>query len=506
MPTVSIQIPMIGEGLREARLVAVLKQPGDRVRRDEPIYQMETDKAVMDVESPHEGVLVEWLAEPGTMLLIGADVARMEIATAGEAPAPVAHAPAAAAPSASNIVPLMIPMIGEGLQEARLVAVLKQPGETIRRDEAIYQMETDKAVMDVESPYSGTLIRWTAEPGTLLPIGAQVAEMEVSEPVTVSAPSHGHAPASTASAAPVAAPSAETGARRTDIPPRTRAYAKEKGLSEADLAKVPASGARLMPADIDAFLAGGGAPAKPAAAASAPAAVPASSKPHGDRTLSQKQRLLSSRLVRGNQLVVPGTISVATRWEQLDALRNVHKAKGGDFQPSAFTMFAYCVVQALKNAPLFRSSLVNDDTVRTYDHVYLGIAVALPGDELALAVVNEADKLSWPEFAAATREQIDRARNGEDQAHEAVTISLTNMQAFGLRDAVPVVVPPAVGTLYLGEVYRGIDQSQHDLNLVHLVNLALTFDHRLINGVGAATFINDVKHRVESVMETIPGP
>ena len=78
MAEVSVAIPQIGEGLQEARLVAVLKQPGDLVKRDEPIYQMETDKAVMDVESPYSGRIVRWLAEPDTMLAIGADVLVME--------------------------------------------------------------------------------------------------------------------------------------------------------------------------------------------------------------------------------------------------------------------------------------------------------------------------------------------------------------------------------------------------------------------------------------------
>src|SRR5215216_3244227 len=79
MPIIAVRIPQMGEGLQEARLVAVLKQPGDSVKRDEPIYQMETDKAVMDVESPYEGRIVEWLAEVDTILPIGSPVASMDV-------------------------------------------------------------------------------------------------------------------------------------------------------------------------------------------------------------------------------------------------------------------------------------------------------------------------------------------------------------------------------------------------------------------------------------------
>jgi len=482
MPIVSVHIPQIGEGLQEARLVAVLKQPGDRVKRDEPIYQMETDKAVMDVESPFEGVLAEWCAAPDTILPIGAEIAKMDVSDPAQAPAPApSHAPAA---TGENIINVRIPMIGEGLQEARLVAVLKQPGEAVKRDEPIYQMETDKAVMDVESPYEGTLTEWLAAVDTVLPIGAAVARMKVAPGVQEVGGDHHSAPAPTV-AAPVIAPTSG-GPRRTDIPPRTRAYAKEKGLTEDQLTAVPASGSKLMPADIDAYLAGAGSSPAPTVGAG-----------YKEKAMSQAQRLLASRLQRGSQLVVPGTIMVATRWGAIESLRAQIKASGDAFQPSAFTMFAYAVARALKDFPSFRSTLIGDSTLRTYDHANLGIAVALPGDALVLAVVDRSDALTWREFADACKAQIDLARGGKDQANESVTISLTNMQAFGLRDAVPVVVPPSVATLFLGEPYNGLAQDTPELKLEKYVNLALTFDHRLINGVGASEFINAVKKNVE---------
>ena len=393
------------------------------------------------------------------------------------------------------IVSVNIPQIGEGLQEARLVAVLKQPGDAVKRDEPIYQMETVKAVMDVESPYEGTLTEWLAPVDTILPIGGPVAKMEVADGVQeVGAGGHGPAPAvETAPAAAATTPTTTaTDTRNANIPPRTRAYAKEKGISDDQLSAIPSAGGKLMPADIDAFLAGG---------APAAAAKPAESRggTFTDSAVSQKQRLLSSRMVRGNALVVPGTITVAVNWEPIENLRARVKASGADFQPSAFTMFAYAVVKAMKDFPSFRTTLLNEDTFRTFDHISLGIAVALPGDELVIAVVDEADTMDWKTFATRTREQIEVARSGKDQAHEGVTMSLTNMQSFGLRDAVPVVVPPSVATLFLGEVYNGVDQSSTEFKLKRYANLALTFDHRVLNGVGAAEFIKAVKANVESI-------
>lgn len=387
-------------------------------------------------------------------------------------------------------VAVRIPQIGEGLQEARLVATLKNPGDRVKRDEPIYQMETDKAVMDVESPYEGVLSAWLADVDTVLAIGAEVATMEV-EGEVAEMQVHG-APASasaTAEASTSTAPAASN--RLTGVPPRTRAYAKEKGLSDSDLAQLATTKDKLMPSDIDDFLAGGGASNQVVSA------------DYAEVAMSQKQRLLSSRLARGAQLVVPGTISVQCSWEGIDNLRTRVKSSGSDFQPSAFTMFAYCVALALRDFPAFRTILRGDDTLRTYQKASLGIAVALPGDELVVAVVEGADHMTWREFADASRRQIEEARTGKDQATEATTISLTNMQSFGLRDAVPVVVSPAVATLFLGEVYNGLDDHPTEIRMKRCVNLALTFDHRLINGVGAAEFLNKVKTNVETVSSLI---
>jgi pyruvate dehydrogenase E2 component (dihydrolipoamide acetyltransferase) len=367
------------------------------------------------------------------------------------------------------IVAVRIPQIGEGLQEARLIAVLKQPGDHIRRDEPIYQMETDKAVMDVESPCEGTLVRWLAAPDDILEIGAAVAEVSTGE---------------------TAEPEPEP-ARSPAIPPRTRAYAKEKGVSDEALATITVTGSKLMPEDIDRYL------------SERQTDGPAAGGNYIDAPVNSKQRVLAARLARSSQSIVPGTISVVTDWSAIEAARARQKSNLDHFQPSAFTMLAYAVGQALKDHPTFRSRLVGEATVRTYHSATLGIAVGLPGDELVTAIVENADGLGWREFAETMRQKIDLAREGQDQANESITVSLTNMQSFGLRDAVPVVVAPSVATLFIGEPYFSQDPSRETPSIRRYCNLALTFDHRLINGVGAAKFLNDIKRRIETISSLI---
>ncbi len=276
------------------------------------------------------------------------------------------------------------------------------------------------------------------------------------------------------------------------MPPRTRAYAKSKGLSDADLEKVEASGARMMPEDVDAFLAQGG--------------ESNAAQAYHDAPLPSKQRVLNSRLTRGWQLAVPGTMTMVVPWEPIERLRKAYVDDAGEFKPSTFTMFAYLAAKTLADFPALRSSLIGEDVIRTQHNVHLGIAVALPGDELVLAVVRDADKLDWYDFAQAARERIEEARNGKDQASADVAVSLTNMQRQGVRTAAAVVVPPAVATVFLGEAYNELSDKPGVLEVRRCANLGITFDHRILNGVGAAEFLGALAAKIADVENVIPRP
>lgn len=399
------------------------------------------------------------------------------------------------------IVSVRIPQMGEGLQEARLVGFLKAPGEKVKRDDPLYQMETDKAVMDVESPYDGVIIEWLVKEDTVLAIGAEIAKMEVAEGVKEMAAGHGPPVKQNATPTPepisvaqIAEPVPAGPIRNRMVSPRTRRYAKSLGLLD-EVARIPSKTGKLMPEDIDLYLRSQG---SGAIVAEAKPVVLKTTAEFEEIELASRQKTLAYRLSRGTQLCVPGTIMVECRWDAIESVRESVKKSRSDFQPSAFTMMAWCVVQAMAANPKFRSTMPNDSTLRTYKGANLGIAVALPGDELVTAMVPNADSLSWKEFAAAAKQQIELARNGRDQATEATTLSITNMSAFGLRNAVPVVVSPSVATLFLGEAYWSPLPKMGGYDFVRMVTLSLTFDHRVINGVGAANFINDVKNRIET--------
>jgi pyruvate dehydrogenase E2 component (dihydrolipoamide acetyltransferase) len=380
------------------------------------------------------------------------------------------------------LLDILIPQMGEGLQEVVLLSVNKKPGDFVKRDEFLYSMETDKAVMEVESPYEGVITEWLADEGAVLPIGAPVARIDT----------EATAEAEASAASTAITETAPTTSASTDIqiPPRTRAHAKELGLTDDELKSIPAPSGKLMPADVDAYLA-----AKPTPRRSL-APLPkreGEESDYTDRSLSQQQRLFVHRLKRSAQTVIPATMKQAVDWGPIVKAVADLRARGNGLKPTEFQTFAYCVAQAVKEYPKFRSNLVSDDTAREYAHVNLGVAVARPNDDLVTAVVSKADSLAYADFVKTAQERIHAARDGEDQAGADTHLLLTYMGSFNIIDAVPVLVSPAIAVIFIGATFEQGGRT--------LANLVMTFDHRLINGVEAARFLHSVVTKAEQIGE-----
>ncbi len=402
------------------------------------------------------------------------------------------------------IVSIRIPQMGEGLQEALLVDFLKKAGDDVRRDEPLYVMETDKATTDVESPYTGKLIAWTVSPGTVLPIGAEIGKMEVDEAVKEMPSGHGpagtHSGQSSMASASTPATSSADSAEESDsgssgssvvIPPKTRKYLKDLGLLEvAD--QIPCSGKKLMPEDVDAFLAN-----RPAGQTTAGQAVTGSGTA-GEFDLvaiPKSQISLNYRLTRSAQTVVPVTLVVDIDWSAIMAAREAARGDGG---PTGFAMACYAVVQAMKEHSKFRSSMnAEGNALKVYRRVNLGVAVALPGDEMVTAVIRSADEMSPQDFFAAYQDRVNLARDGKDQADESTTLVVSNIGKVGMRIGIPAIVSPAVATLAIGEVYQAAIPDGAGYRFRPTVTATMSFDHRIANGVGAANFLNDIRYRIE---------
>jgi pyruvate/2-oxoglutarate dehydrogenase complex dihydrolipoamide acyltransferase (E2) component len=374
---------------------------------------------------------------------------------------------------------IMIPQMGEGLTEVRLLQFLKQPGDTVHRDDLIYTMETDKATLEVESPESGTLIEWLAAEGDVLPIGAPVARIRtVAERPPITPPSSG------SPVGPGVEPHAL--AAKRIIPPRTRAYARELGLSDTLLASIPSATGKLMPSDLDVYTASLG-----NTGSEAGRTPKDDTGQYRDRAVSDRQRKLNFHMKRSAQTVIPGTVSRPVEWTEIRKYVAQWREHASAGRPTEFQTFAYCVVQAIRICPKFQCSLVREDTIRQYNHLHLGVAVALSGGEITTAVIAEADSLPFAQFVTKLQERIQSARSGNDQADATVQVLLSYLGAYGIRDAVPVLVAPAAAVIFIGEAYSESDQL--------FANVSMTFDHRLINGVEAAEMLSAVVLQVQQL-------
>lgn len=415
---------------------------------------------------------------------------------------PVDNQDAVDAPGAadhSSLVMVHIPQIGEGLLEARITARLIPQGDPVTRDEPLLEIETDKATVIIEAPASGILHRWEMTEGATLPVGAVVASIQTGPPSDEEIRSQRSSGSGSPSASPVigslvqSLPQSISGPQPTSpaesppsveprnrlFSPRVRAYCREHSIGDDELFTIPAArdDGRLQVSDVEAWLSDGD-----------------QRGGSQDRPLTPRQRALAQRLTRSWQQAVPASIEIEFNWDSLQRAK-VLAARETTFKVSSLDLIAWCVTQSMANHPKLRSALVGDYVLREYRHVHVGIAVALPGDELTVAVLQDADCLPLPSFIQQLHEVIESARQGSTPGAAQLTIS--KMSSYGVRTAQAVVVPPAIATLVIGAPYTapypGEDGS---IRWRQTARLILTFDHRILNGVGAATFLRDVQRGI----------
>jgi 3-oxoacyl-(acyl-carrier-protein) synthase/pyruvate/2-oxoglutarate dehydrogenase complex dihydrolipoamide acyltransferase (E2) component/acyl carrier protein len=362
---------------------------------------------------------------------------------------------------------VIVPQLGEGLQEVRIVRLFKRTDDTVGRDEPLLEMETDKALVQVESACGGRLMHWLVQEGDIVPVGAIVAQIETTAE-------------STAVAMTTASESREehgTGAAvgSPRIPPRTRAYGRQLGITPEVLATIPARTSRVLPADVDRWR-------------SAQSAAPLASAQSVVRPLSTQQRALNHRFKRSAEQVVAATLRRTLPWLLIETRLGQLRAHSPETALSPLVVLAHAAAQAAHAHPRFRSAIAGDDSLREHHHVTIGIAVERPDDDLVTAVIEDADALDAGALAETMRQRIARALGGEDQSAGAPNLLLTDLAGHGIVDAVPVLVAPAAAVLFIGAPF-GEDGALR-------FNLVLTFDHRLTNGAGAARFLDTIVERL----------
>jgi pyruvate/2-oxoglutarate dehydrogenase complex dihydrolipoamide acyltransferase (E2) component len=206
---------------------------------------------------------------------------------------------------------------------------------------------------------------------------------------------------------------------------------------------------------------------------------------------------LSPTITRKLAQVIPANLQMDARWDAIHNARETAKKKNGAQAPSPSVMIAWSVVRAMEKHAPFRRLILEDEQIVENDDFDLGIAVALEGDRLATAVIAGASRKSWPEFVKIYNETVAATRSGRVDAMNAPLV-ITSLGAFGVKAGAPIVVPPSVGTLFIGTAHQEIIPNGKKNETAEVVTLSLTFDHRVVNGAGAASFVHDIKEQIEN--------
>jgi len=554
-----IVVPTLGESVTEATIAQWLKKPGEAVALDEPLVELETDKVTLEVNASEAGVLAEVLADEGDNVEVGALLGRIDpdgvakAAASEAAPEPAAAEPAAlepgdpqpAAPAApapgGAAVEILVPAMGESVTEGLVAQWLKQPGDAVGQDEPIVEVETDKVTLEVNAPAAGVLEKILAEEGATVEVGAVLgtmaagaapaaaavttpepaaAEAAAPEPAAAPAPDGGLDPAAVGRSAPgeriskadllafIGAPAPTT----QPLSPVVRKLVADRNL---DPSLIPATGpgGRLTKEDVLDFLEGK-APAIPAtptpvlapAPALAPVAPPAAASAVPAAAREERVRMPRLRQTIARRLKeAQNTAAMLTTFNEADmsavmALRAQYRdsfEKKHGVRLGFTSFFTKAVVAALKELPAVNAEIDGDELV--YKHYYdVGMAVSAPSG-LVVPVIRECDKKSFAEIESTLVDLATRAREGKLGIDEMTggTFTITNGGVFGSLLSTPILNMPQSGILGLHKIQQRPMAVDGEIKLCPMMYLALSYDHRIIDGREAVTFLVRVKDFIE---------
>ena len=555
MPT-DVIMPQMGESIFEGTITKWLKKPGDSVQRDEPLFEISTDKVDAEIPSPAAGTLSEIKVEAGNTVQINTVVAVIGEAggTAASAPAAAAPAPAKqepskeqkmaeapkaapapAAPAAatpSGGIDVVMPQMGESIFEGTITKWLKKVGDSVQRDEPLFEISTDKVDAEIPSPAAGTLSEIKVEAGSTVQINTVVAVIgggaaKASAPAAAAAPvpaATSNAAASAAASSAPAAPSAEAAhSERLRSSPLVRKIAKDHQL---DLRQVPGTGSsgRITKDDVLQYIDKGGAKVvAPAAAAPSPAAPPPAPKPAGAPApvagpqpgelvpLTRMRSIIAQRMVDSKRTSAHVHTVFKIDLTRIVKIREKEKAKYEQRNGVKLTYMPFitrAVVATLRKMPIINASM-EGDAIRYHQNVNVGIAVALDWG-LIVPVIKQAEDKSFLGIARSIADLAERARSKKLKPDEvgSGTITITNPGIFGEQFGTPIINQPESAILGVGGLFKEptvlTDKDGNDsIAIRSVIRLTLGFDHRIIDGADAGKFMAELKKYLENWSEEI---
>ena len=555
MPT-DVLMPQMGESIFEGTITKWLKKPGDSVQRDEPLFEISTDKVDAEIPSPAAGVLTEIRVGEGSTVQVNAVVgvigdgkaAAASASAAPPAPAKVETPPADGSkastapakeekpaaqskPAAGPRQDVIMPQMGESIFEGTITKWLKQVGDSVQRDEPLFEISTDKVDAEIPSPAAGVLTEikipagQTAQINTVVAViggSGETATETSSAPVVVT-------PKEQASTASVSEPESAgaTEAEHVRSSPLVRKIARENNVNLSSVQGTGAGG-RITKEDILAYVDKGPEKGPSATAQPAPAAAPPASKPAAPPV---------SKAAAPASAPIPGELVPLTRMRSIIAQRmteskrtspHVHTVFKIDFtrivklrekeknkyeqrngvKLTYMPFIARAVVATLRKMPIVNASM-EGEAIRYHQHINIGIAVALEWG-LIVPVIKEAEEKNFLGIARAIADLAERARGKKLKPDEvgSGTFTITNPGIFGEQFGMPIINQPESAILGVGGLLKEpavvtSEDGTDSIAIRHFLHLTLGFDHRIIDGADAGKFMAEVKKYLEGWNEDI---
>ena len=388
---------------------------------------------------------------------------------------------------------LKMPQLGESVTEGTVDRWLKQEGEVVRRDEPIVEVVTDKVNAEIPSPVEGRLVRIKVSPGETVPIGAALAELEV-EGVTAAAEDKAEA-AAEIPPRPQASPAPAASGR---ISPGIRKLIEENGLEISQI-KGTGQGGRVRREDVVSYL------SEHRSAAPAPQPSGAPPRATSDRgnelvRISAVRRQIAEHMVRSVSTSPHAwslrEVDVTRLLDYREAEKDRFRERHG-FALSYVPFFVQIVCEALLKNPYLNSSWTDEGIVLKH-YVNMGIAVALP-DTLIVPVVKDADLMGFMELAKAINDLASRARSKLLRPEDVRdgTFTLNNTGALGSVAGQSIINQPQAAILSTESIRRRPVVVRDTIGIRPIMNLTMSFDHRIIDGLAASRFLNDVQAGIE---------
>ena len=490
--TIEIKVPVLPESVADATIATWHVKAGDAVKRDQNLVDIETDKVVLEVVAPADGVIGEILNEEGATVLGEQVIAKLS--EGGEAPAKSesksseakADSKEAAPAASGKTSDVKVPVLPESVADATIATWHVAVGEAVSRDQNLVDIETDKVVLEVVAPADGSLAEILAEEGATVTAEEVIAKFVEG--------------AASGKAAPAAAEEADDSDDGDALSPSVRRLLAEKGV---DASKVKGTGknGRITKEDVEQYLKGGSAAPK----AAATSAEPAANLPVGDRSekrvpMTRLRKTIATRLLEAKNSTAMLTTFNEVNMKPIMDLRKQYQdsfEKRHGIRLGFMSFYVKAVTEALKRFPEVNASLDGDD-ICYHNYFDISIAVSTPRG-LVTPVLKDTDNLGMAGIEKGIKDLALKGRDGKLSMADLQggNFTITNGGVFGSLLSTPIINPPQSAILGMHKIQERPMAVNGKVEILPMMYLALSYDHRIIDGKESVGFLVTVKEMLE---------